>query len=371
MHLRPSRRAFLCTVAAAARAAEQLPIAPAEAAKFRDPATEFELIRLTDPAKSNSWLPKPPLRSFSRGADSILYCSDRSGSPQAWRVDVRGGENRCLTAAQALVPTTLSYGANDRTLLYFDGPSLVVHTNRPRTVHTLENGWTPAGAIAVSTDGSDVAFTGRKDSRYQLRVLHIGQSSSNMLTESSEPVRFIRFRPRRSTLLYGHANGVALVSGDGRGERKLKLSNGEIHDAAWSADGSTIHYVVTPEPGRAIQLRDFTPESGEDKLVANTTQFVSLAANANSSVFAGVSGSKAAPYILLLIRTGRRELTVAEHRASDPALVSIAFSPDGQRLYYNTDREGRMAIYSIALERFVEKTDISACKPSPALLYPG
>ena len=75
-------------------------------------------------------------------------------------------------------------------------------------------------------------------------------------------------------------------------------------------------------------------------------------------MFVGVSGSKASPYILLLLRLGKREMAVAEHRASNAKAVTVQFSPNSQRLFYQTDREGKPAIYSMALERFVEMTDV-------------
>jgi oligogalacturonide lyase len=104
-------------------------------------------------------------------------------------------------------------------------------------------------------------------------------------------------------------------------------------------------------------LREHIPDTGEDKLIANTTQFVTFDRNADASVFVGASGSKASPYVLLLVRSGRREMTLAEHKASTPQSVVVAFSSNSQRLFYNTDREGRPAIYSIPLEKFVEDTD--------------
>ena len=76
-------------------------------------------------------------------------------------------------------------------------------------------------------------------------------------------------------------------------------------------------------------------------------------------MFAGVSGSKASPYILLFVRAGHRELTLAEHKVSDIRRASITFSPNSQKLFYTTDREGKSAIYSMALERLVSDTEDS------------
>jgi oligogalacturonide lyase len=70
-----------------------------------------------------------------------------------------------------------------------------------------------------------------------------------------------------------------------------------------------------------------------------------------------VGGSVAAPYVLLLLRAARRELTLAEHRASSGSRAVVVFSPDSQRILFQSDREGRSAVYSMALERFVEKTE--------------
>jgi hypothetical protein len=106
-------------------------------------------------------------------------------------------------------------------------------------------------------------------------------------------------------------------------------------------------------------LRDHTPDLNEDKRIAPTSQFVAFSRNSDASVFAGVSRNKSSPYLLLLIRAARRELTVAEHRASDPREVTVLFSPNSQRLLWHTDCEGKFAIYTLDVEKFVEATDVS------------
>ena len=95
----------------------------------------------------------------------------------------------------------------------------------------------------------------------------------------------------------------------------------------------------------------------QDKLVAPTSQFVSFGRNADGSVFVGASGSLASPYVLVLVRSVRRELTLCEHKSSDPALVAPIFSPTSQRIYFQSDRHGKAAIYSVVLDKFLEKTE--------------
>ena len=74
-------------------------------------------------------------------------------------------------------------------------------------------------------------------------------------------------------------------------------------------------------------------------------------------VYVGASGSKASPYLLLLIRAARRELTLAEHHASDPTLVAPAFAPNSQFVVFISDRHGKPAIYWIAVDKLVSETD--------------
>ena len=74
-------------------------------------------------------------------------------------------------------------------------------------------------------------------------------------------------------------------------------------------------------------------------------------------MFVGASASKASPAVLLLLRSVRRELTLCEHRASDPSMVMPRFTPDSQRVLFQSDKNGHMAIYAVDVERFVEQTD--------------
>src|SRR5262249_6141125 len=88
------------------------------------------------------------------------------------------------------------------------------------------------------------------------------------------------------------------------------------------------------------------------------------------SVFVGASGSKASPHVLLLVRAVKRELTLAEHRASDARMVSPVFAPSSQRIFFNSDRHGKPAIYSMQIERLVEQTEDTAKYLYLIVVYP-
>jgi oligogalacturonide lyase len=61
---------------------------------------------------------------------------------------------------------------------------------------------------------------------------------------------------------------------------------------------------------------------------------------------------------LLLVRAAKRELTLCEHRASDPHLVSPIFSPNSQRVFFQSDKDGKLAIYSMVVDKLVEETEV-------------
>ena len=51
------------------------------------------------------------------------------------------------------------------------------------------------------------------------------------------------------------------------------------------------------------------------------------------------------------------ELALAEHRSSNPAIVNPLFAPNSQFAVFGSDRHGKPAIYSIAMDKLVSETD--------------
>jgi oligogalacturonide lyase len=98
------------------------------------------------------------------------------------------------------------------------------------------------------------------------------------------------------------------------------------------------------------------PEERKERCVTKTSQFAAFAPNEDDSVFVGASRSRAQPNIILLLRSAQREFTLCEHHSSNPAAVTPAFSPDSRRVYFQSDRDGKSAIYSVNVEQLVEPT---------------
>jgi oligogalacturonide lyase len=348
-----SRRRFLA-LAAAGR------LTPPEWKRYADPATELEVVRLTDPAFT-SGMSAPHLRQFTRRSDSLLYWSERAagdspGPRQAFLLDLKMGGSRQLTDAATLDISSLSLSTDDRSALFFDGPSLyetLLTSTHPRELHRVPDGATRKG-FAIGMDGS-LLFAERDKGKS--RIISVLRQITRRVAETDQEIDEVMARPRRMQVLYRAAGQLWLVNSDGTGKLPLKTEPGQTLDARWIPSGRTVIYLHVPDdPKELVTLRENSPDEGTDRVLAKTSQFISVYPNADASVFTGASRSKANAYVLILLRVARRELTLCEHRASDPAMVEPVFTPDSQSIVFVSDRHGKPAIYQVRVARFVEET---------------
>jgi oligogalacturonide lyase len=333
---------------------------PPERVRYADPATEFEVQRLTDPAHA-CHLPPSYHRVFHRRGNFLIYAGDRDGSLQIFTLDLKSWESRQVTEAASLDRLSMTLTADDRFVCYVDSGAVwlasITGTPSPRRLCELSKDSLPGAGIAAVSDGSALVI----DSRTRLNKVTFVRGSVSTVATASEPIFDPMPRPRRASVLYRTGDGsLWLAHMDGSRNVALKTAPGRTGPARWSPDGSVILYLNYPPDGRPHALRELAPDSGEDKFVASTTQFIQFSSNSDASVFVGASKSLASPYVLLLIRAARRELTLCEHRSSDPSMASPVMSPDSQRVFFQSDRHGKPAIYSMAVEKLIEKTENEA-----------
>jgi oligogalacturonide lyase len=354
-----SRRWFLASLPAACLGQTgKGRVLPSAFKRYADPATENQVHRLTDPAHSS--VLASGTRPVSR--HGFLVCaSDASGRYEAYRIDLKSGQQKQLTDAADLDPDSLSLTADDRSIVYLDGASLMtanLSTLRAREVYKIPEGFEHGHRIGVAEDGLYTALVERKESHYRLQLVNMAKGTAETLAEGEEEIGELIPRPKRASVLYRRGGGLWLANYDGKQNYRLRVAEGGVGPALWSPEGRSVYYLSYPEdPHKLHALREFVPDSNEDLAVANTSQFVGIGRNADASVFVGASGSKASPYVLLLVRAVKRELTLCEHRASDPAMVAPVFAPNSQHVYFGSDRHGKRAIYSIAVEKLVEETE--------------
>jgi oligogalacturonide lyase len=354
-----SRRWFLASLPAACLGQTgKGRVLPSAFKRYADPATENQVQRLTDPAHSS--MLGSGTHSVSR--HGFLVCaSDISGRYEAYRIDLKSGQQKQLTDAADLDPDSLTLIADDRGIVYLDGASLMtanISTLRAREVYKIPEGFEHGLGIGVADDGLYTALVEHQESHYRLQLVNMARGTAETLAEADEEIGESIPRPKRASVLYRRGAGLWLANYDGKQNYRLRVAEGGVGPALWSPEGRSVYYLSYPEdPHKLHALREFVPDSNEDLGVANTSQFVGIGRNTDASVFVGASGSKASPYVLLLVRAVKRELTLCEHRATDPAIVSPVFAPNSQHVYFGSDRHGKRAIYSIAVEKLVEETE--------------
>jgi len=323
--------------------------------RYADPATELDVLRLTDPTFA-SGMTSPALRQFTRKGDTLLYWSERFGTRQAVQLDLKNGDSHQVTEATALDPASLCLSQDDRVATYFDGPVLLechlssLHT---RELHRVADGATRSG-MSIATDGS-LLFA--EQASGNSRLIRVARSGAATLVQSDGAIELIAARPHYSQVLYREGNAFWLVNLDGSGKSQLALEPGKTGEIVWAQSGKTLLYLHVPnDPKELISLRENDPALKTDRQVARTSQFESFAPNADSSVFVGASRSRASSYVLILLRVTRRELTLCEHHATDPRMVQPVFSPDSQSVFFTSDRHGKPALYRVRVDKFVEAT---------------
>ncbi len=361
MGLKLTRRAALgllpggCLAATSIPKSQSLPQA-GEFVRFADPTTENTVVRLTSPAYAHI-LPSPGNRFVSL-KPRVLYCSsDRlNGHLLPFQVDLRTGAIRQVTEAQALDPASLSLDAQGKFLYFLDGGALI---------ESAVNGKREGKRLEVLS--SDVASFGIGSSRAELfairagKLLQVAGASPAPLAENAAGPCGVR--PGGSGCLFTRPLPAAerelwyAAVSPAKGTPVL-MASGRVSDPWWSAEGRSILFLreVPKNDVLLSELHEVVPEEARERCISRTSQFAAFAPNGNDSVFVGASRSKAQPNVVLLLRSPEREFTLCEHRASRPSEVRPAFSPDSRRVYFQSDREGKSAIYSVNVEQLVEPT---------------
>lgn len=355
-----SRRSFL-TIAILPRllrAAGRGTLLPSALASYADLATDLPVTRLTDP-NYFSLLPPANASPVSRRGTFLLYSSDASGSWQAYRMDLKKGEAQQLSDLETFMSWSLTLLPSENSYAYWDGARFMTSSfdgSRSRQVYKASVGFEVARGVHVSSDGAYSALIEKRGATHRLRVVPLNAAGATTLTEASVMIYDPVIRPRRASVLYRRDDGLYLANFDGKQNYKLRTAQGNILQATWSPDGRGILYLNAPGAGKLNAIREFVPDTNEDRLVAETSQFAAFTRNSDASVFAGASGSKASPYILLLARAVKRELTLCEHRASEAAMAAPIFSPNSQQIFFTSDLHGKTAIYRMDVAKLVAET---------------
>ena len=332
----------------------------ADRSKYPDPATEFEVVRLTK-TNYSSFLSASTSRIISKHSDFYLFSSDRTGNLEAFRMDFKNGTWRQLTQAGSLDADSLSLLPNDRSIAFYDGEQLLLggmSGGRERVVYESPSGWKHHPGLHIGEDGMNAFAVETNGSKSRLRMISMAKGGAVTVAEQSSPMELLGARPKRASFLYLADEALWLAHLDGSVNRRLQTIPGRVAMGYWSPTGESIEYLHIPEESTKLNsLREHTPDTNKDILIGPTTQFAAFAPNSDATVFLGASRSKASPVVLLYVRYTKRELTFCEHKATDPKQVRARFTPTSQRILFQSDMHGKPAIYTMDVKRLVELTE--------------
>ena len=327
--------------------------------RFTDPTTESTVVRLTNPGNA-SLLPALGNRFISVRERFLVFSSDQTGRATPFRLDLRTGALRSLAPTGDLLTRSLCLDAEGRFLYLLDGTSLKQVGMGNGKVETLSDG------VSAFSPGSSVAdlIVVRQGRLQQLkdkaRVLADNVGPWCALQPGGAGCAFAReITPEGQELWY---TPVSEVLNRVSNPRPVLLAQGRVSNPLWSPDGKSLLFLRdVPSNGILLsEIHEAYPDTGLEQRVASTSQFATVAPNADGTVFVGASRSKAQPTVILLLRSAQRELTLCEHRATHPASVAPVFSPDSRRVYFQSDHQGKAALYSVNVESLVEPTAAAA-----------
>ncbi len=322
-----------------------------EFVRFADPVTETPVVRLTNPV-SDSVLPAATNRFVSVKDRFLVFSSNRTGRFAPFRVNLRTGVLSQLASPQALDTRSLCMDHTEKLIYFLDGGSL-------RRVSLNGKKEEPPVTSKISAFSLGASAT-------DLLVLRDGKLEYS----SGGTARPVAENVSGECLLQPGGKGCVFARGANESREYwyaplgtpkpalTRLASGRVSNAVWSADGRSILFLREVTKGEVVtsEIWEATVDTAGERCIAPTSQFAAFSPNTDDSVFVGASRSRAQRNIILLLRSVRREFTLCEHRSKDAAFASPVFSPDSKRVYFESDRDGKPAIYSVNVELLVEPT---------------
>ncbi|MDQ2776134.1 MAG: hypothetical protein M3Y57_14635 [Acidobacteriota bacterium] len=338
----------LAAVTIPSKRAKQLPRV-GEFVRFADPTTETTVVRLTALSSSNLF-PSPENRFVSAKERFLVFSSNRAGAFAPFRLDLRTGLVRQLAETRGLQPRSLCLDEGERSVFLLDSGELKEVSLLSRGTRTVAKDVT---GFALGRGTSDLLL---------VRQERLEDAAGNVIATDVSGACLLRPGGRGCLFERRVSDGAEFwyVATGGSAKKPSLLAKGRVSFPFWSPGGDSVLFLRGVPHGDVTlsEIHEVTIQDGSERSVSPTSQFAAFSPNRDASVFVGSSRSKAQPNVVLLLRSAKREMTLCEHHASDAASVGPVFAPDSRRVYFESDREGKPALYSVNVELLVEPTQL-------------
>jgi oligogalacturonide lyase len=346
-------------------------------------------------------------RMFSSGSRFLIYAREEGNIRCIHRLDLESGESRLLIGGggPGEVPVDdfgPNLSADENSLFYCRGNRVIRHeidSGKEDTIYESPAGWHGYTNPSLSSDDrfmvtiemlqeDAIRSTGnwdtfepqwRKNPLCRLVLVDVEKKTAEVIHQEKLWLGHPQFRPHHNNdISYCHEGPATLIDArlwfihaDGSGIRCLHEQKEDeiITHEFWLADGSKLGFVYRKmaEPVRGarvlgsreidnVQQKIFYVDTDDfrEEFIMDCSVYCHSITSPDSTLMAGDGQQLEKPYIYLANLQDKTETILCRHdtswkpyRNTQDAHPHPAFSPDGKKIVFTSDRDGLPGIYMI------------------------
>jgi Tol biopolymer transport system component len=237
------------------------------------------------------------------GSD-IAFVSTRDGDYATFAMDASGGGQHRLTK--------IDIDTSSLEALFFQ----------------VEPAWSP--------DGTQIAFSSRREGTFDIYVMKADGSDTRRLTSTKQHDSHPSFAPDGQQIVFGRDGDIFVMRADGSNQHRISDPLSEEVEPSWSPDGEWIAY-VRRTPGTPVREIWLAHPNGSDR--HKVTNFVTTIAgpawSPDSKRIAFSGALEGTVYDIYSVGSGGKGLH--RHTQSTEDAFEPAWSPDGSTIAFMRD----------------------------------